>query len=154
MLSRLHGKLQGKKLLGLAVLIVVRRNNIHLNIYNAYFAHSRLNISPSASSYSVATQATSEGRRFLHGRKRKMKARKREHSAGFKTVQHASSSGKVSIEEIDADGNFVRLKNNSDEVLVQFCSSFTAKYDRLCTDLWLRDYNRELQRDESFPNVS
>lgn len=77
-----------------------------------------------------------------------MKAKKREHSAGFKTVQHASSSGKVSIEEIDADGNFVRLKNNSDEVLVQFCSAFTAMYDCLRTDLWLRDHNREGRRDE------
>lgn len=49
---------------------------------------------------------------------------------GFKTVQHASSSGNVSIEEIDADGKFVRLKNNSDEVLVfiQICVAFTAKY--------------------------
>lgn len=45
-----------------------------------------------------------------------MKAKKREHSPGFKTVQHASSSGNISIEEIDADGKFVRLKNNSDEV--------------------------------------
>uniref|UniRef100_A0A8D0EL92 Lamin n=1 Tax=Strix occidentalis caurina TaxID=311401 RepID=A0A8D0EL92_STROC len=42
-------------------------------------------------------------------------AKKRRHSAGFKIVQHASSSGNVSIEEIDADGKFVRLKNTSDE---------------------------------------
>ncbi|XP_042731489.1 lamin-L(III)-like isoform X2 [Lagopus muta] len=91
--------------------------DLEINAYRKMLEgeEQRLNISPSASSHSIATQATSEGRRFLHGRKRKMKARKREHSAGFKTVQHASSSGKVSIEEIDADGNFVRLKNNSDE---------------------------------------
>ncbi|OPJ70502.1 hypothetical protein AV530_019629 [Patagioenas fasciata monilis] len=76
----------------------------------------RLKLSPSPSSHSVATQATAQGRRFLHGKKRKMKeTRKRGHSFGFKTVQHASSSGNVSIEEIDADGKFVRLKNNSDE---------------------------------------
>ncbi|NWQ82090.1 LAML3 protein, partial [Columbina picui] len=76
----------------------------------------RLKLSPSPSSHSVATQATTQERRFLHGKKRKMKeSRKRGHSFGFKTVQHASSSGNVSIEEIDADGKFVRLKNNSDE---------------------------------------
>ncbi|NXS45460.1 LAML3 protein, partial [Balaeniceps rex] len=76
----------------------------------------RLKLSPSPSSHSTATQATSQGRRFLHGKKRKIKeAKKRGHSAGFKTVQHASSSGNVSIEEIDADGKYVRLKNNSDE---------------------------------------
>ncbi|XP_015728489.1 lamin-L(III)-like isoform X2 [Coturnix japonica] len=91
--------------------------DLEINAYRKMLEgeEQRLNISPSATSHSIATQATSEGRRFLHGRKRKMKAKKREHSAGFKTVQHASSSGKVSIEEIDADGNFVRLKNNSDE---------------------------------------
>ncbi|NWZ50146.1 LAML3 protein, partial [Haliaeetus albicilla] len=76
----------------------------------------RLKLSPSPSSHSTATQATSQGRRFLHGKKRKMKeAKERGHSAGFKTVHHASSSGNVSIEEIDAAGKFVRLKNNSDE---------------------------------------
>lgn len=43
-------------------------------------------------------------------------AKERGHHAGFKIVHHASSSGNVSIEEIDAAGKFVRLKNNSDEV--------------------------------------
>ncbi|NXT24311.1 LAML3 protein, partial [Syrrhaptes paradoxus] len=76
----------------------------------------RLQLSPSPSSHSIAPQATSQGRLFLHGKKRKMKeAKRRGYSAGFKTVQHASSSGNVSIEEIDTDGKFVRLKNNSDE---------------------------------------
>ncbi|XP_065590387.1 lamin-B3-like [Cyrtonyx montezumae] len=91
--------------------------DLEINAYRKMLEgeEQRLNISPSASSRSTATQATSEGRRFLHGRKRKMRAKKREQSAGFKTVQHASTSGKVSIEEIDVDGNFVRLKNNSDE---------------------------------------
>ncbi|NXG26478.1 LAML3 protein, partial [Grallaria varia] len=74
----------------------------------------RLKLSPSLPSRSMATPATSQGRRFLHGKKRKMKEfKKREHSAGFETIQHASASGSVSIEEIDADGKFVRLKNNS-----------------------------------------
>ncbi|KFQ37391.1 Lamin-L(III), partial [Merops nubicus] len=76
----------------------------------------RLKLSPSPSSYSTATQSTGQVRQFLPGKKRKMKeVKKRGHSAGFKIVQHASSSGNVSIEEIDADGKFVRLKNNSDE---------------------------------------
>uniref|UniRef100_A0A8C6IVX3 Uncharacterized protein n=2 Tax=Melopsittacus undulatus TaxID=13146 RepID=A0A8C6IVX3_MELUD len=75
----------------------------------------RLKLSPSLSSHSIATPATSQGRQLPQGKKRKIKARKRAHSTGFKTVQHASSSGNISIEEIDADGKFVRLKNNSDE---------------------------------------
>ncbi|KAM6125634.1 lamin-B3-like [Phoenicopterus ruber ruber] len=92
--------------------------DLEINAYRKMLEgeEQRLKLSPSPSSHSAATQATSQGRRFLHGKKRKLKeAKKRGHSAGFKTVQHASSSGNVSIEEIDADGKFVRLKNNSDE---------------------------------------
>ncbi|KAJ7409440.1 Lamin-L [Willisornis vidua] len=77
----------------------------------------RLKLSPSLSSRSMATPTTSQGRRFLLGKKRKMKeSRKRERSAVFQTIHHASASGSVSIEEIDADGKFVRLKNNSNVI--------------------------------------
>ncbi|NXN31307.1 LAML3 protein, partial [Nycticryphes semicollaris] len=92
--------------------------DLEINAYRKMLEgeEQRLKLSPSPSSHGAATQAPSQGRRFLQGKKRKMKeARKRGHSTGFKTVQHASSSGSVSIEEIDADGKFVRLKNNSEE---------------------------------------
>ncbi|NXL27574.1 LAML3 protein, partial [Glaucidium brasilianum] len=92
--------------------------DLEINAYRKMLEgeEQRLNLSSSPSSHSIATQATSQKRWFLHGKKRKMKeAKKRRHSAGFKIVQHASSSGNVSIEEIDADGKFVRLKNTSDE---------------------------------------
>ncbi|XP_051484059.1 lamin-L(III)-like isoform X2 [Apus apus] len=92
--------------------------DLEINAYRKMLEgeEQRLKLSPSPPSHSTATQATSQGRRFLQGKKRKMKeAKKRGHSAGLKTVQHASSSGNVSIEEIDEDGKFVRLKNNSDE---------------------------------------
>ncbi|NXV59382.1 LAML3 protein, partial [Molothrus ater] len=76
----------------------------------------RLKLSPSPSSHSTATQAASQGRRYLHGKKRKIKeTKKREHSAALKTIQHVSATGNISIEEIDADGKFVRLKNHSNE---------------------------------------
>ncbi|NWI31900.1 LAML3 protein, partial [Sula dactylatra] len=92
--------------------------DLEINAYRKMLEgeEQRLKLSPSPPSHSTATQATSQGRRFLHGKKRKIKeAKKKGHGTGFKTVQHASSSGNVSIEEIDADGKFVRLKNNSDE---------------------------------------
>ncbi|KAM6409723.1 lamin-B3-like [Rhynochetos jubatus] len=92
--------------------------DLELNAYRKMLEgeEQRLMLSPSSSLHGTAAQATSQGRRFLYGKKRKMKeTKKRGHSAGFKTVQHASSSGHISIEEIDADGKFVRLKNNSDE---------------------------------------
>ncbi|XP_068814098.1 lamin-B3 isoform X2 [Struthio camelus] len=93
--------------------------DLEINAYRKMLEgeEQRLKLSPSPSSRGTATQATtSQGRRFLHGRKRKMKeAKMRGRSTGFKTVQHASSSGNVSIEEIDTEGKFVRLRNNSDE---------------------------------------
>ncbi|NXF02200.1 LAML3 protein, partial [Smithornis capensis] len=92
--------------------------DLEINAYRKMLEgeEQRLRLSSSSSSHSMATQATSQGRRFLHGKKRKMKEfKKRAHKAAFKTIQHSSASGSVSIEEIDVDGKFVRLKNNSDE---------------------------------------
>uniref|UniRef100_A0A8C5TV33 LAML3 protein n=1 Tax=Malurus cyaneus samueli TaxID=2593467 RepID=A0A8C5TV33_9PASS len=92
--------------------------DLEINAYRKMLEgeEQRLKLSPSPSAHSTATQAASQGRRFLHGKKRKLKeAKKREHSAAFKTIQHVSATGNISIEEIDADGKFVRLKNHSDE---------------------------------------
>uniref|UniRef100_A0A8D0G698 Lamin-L(III) n=1 Tax=Sphenodon punctatus TaxID=8508 RepID=A0A8D0G698_SPHPU len=93
--------------------------DLEINAYRKMLEgeEQRLKLSSSPSSQSVGTQAaTSQSRRFLQGKKRKLKeAKKGEHSVSFKIVQHASSSGNVSIEEIDTEGKFVKLKNNSDE---------------------------------------
>ncbi|NWV20043.1 LAML3 protein, partial [Origma solitaria] len=92
--------------------------DLEINAYRKMLEgeEQRLKLSPSPPSHSTATQATSQGRRFLQGKKRKLKeAKKREHSAAFKTIQHVSATGNISIEEIDEDGKFVRLKNHSDE---------------------------------------
>ncbi|XP_069722897.1 lamin-B3-like isoform X1 [Phaenicophaeus curvirostris] len=92
--------------------------DLEINAYRKMLEgeEQRLKLSPSQSSHSAATQEASQGRRFLHGRKRKIKeVKKRGHRAGFKSVDYTSSSGNVSIEEIDPDGKFVRLKNNSDQ---------------------------------------
>ncbi|KAM6426227.1 lamin-B3-like isoform 2-T2 [Liasis olivaceus] len=60
---------------------------------------------------------TSQGHRlFLQGRKRKRaSAKKPAHSLSFKVVQRASSSGSISIEDIDMEGKFIKIKNNSDK---------------------------------------
>ncbi|XP_041324881.1 lamin-L(III)-like isoform X2 [Pyrgilauda ruficollis] len=92
--------------------------DLEINAYRKMLEgeEQRLKLSPSPSSHSTATQAASQGRRYLHGKKRKIKeTKKREHSAALKTIQHVSATGNISIEEIDADGKFVRLKNHSDE---------------------------------------
>ncbi|XP_077173369.1 lamin-B3-like isoform X2 [Paroedura picta] len=76
----------------------------------------RLGISEPALESVGVCSATSRGRLFLQGKKRKRTpADKRGPKIGFKDVQHASSSGSISIEEIDGEGRFVRIKNNSDQ---------------------------------------
>ncbi|NXE60212.1 LAML3 protein, partial [Calcarius ornatus] len=92
--------------------------DLEINAYRKMLEgeEQRLKLSPSPSSQGTATQAASQGRRYLHGKKRKIKeTKKREHSAALKTIQHVSATGNISIEEIDADGKFVRLKNHSNE---------------------------------------
>ncbi|NXP43719.1 LAML3 protein, partial [Heliornis fulica] len=92
--------------------------DLEINAYRKMLEgeEQRLKLSPSPSSRSTASQGTTQGRQILYGKRRKTKeARKRGQTAEFKTVQHASCSGNVSIEEIDADGKFVRLRNNSDK---------------------------------------
>ncbi|XP_064245150.1 lamin-B3-like isoform X1 [Passer domesticus] len=92
--------------------------DLEINAYRKMLEgeEQRLKLSPSVASHSTATQAASQGRRYLHGKKRKIKeTKKKEHSAALKTIQHVSATGNISIEEIDADGKFVRLKNHSDE---------------------------------------
>ncbi|XP_058012447.1 lamin-L(III)-like [Ahaetulla prasina] len=59
----------------------------------------------------------SHGQRlFLQGKKRRRaSAKKQAHSLSFKVVQRASSSGSISIEDIDVEGTFIKIKNNSDK---------------------------------------
>ncbi|XP_027742846.1 lamin-L(III)-like isoform X3 [Empidonax traillii] len=130
--------------------------DLEINAYRKMLEgeEQRLRLSPSPSSRSMATPATGRGRRILHGKKRKVKeSKKRECGAAIKTVQHASASGNISIEEIDADGKFVRLKNNSDEdqplhgwvlrrhigsvsdVTYKFPSQFTLQAGQVVTEL-------------------
>ncbi|NWS27124.1 LAML3 protein, partial [Polioptila caerulea] len=91
--------------------------DLEINAYRKMLEgeEQRLKLSPSPSSHSTATQAASQGRRFLHGKRKIRETKKRERSAASKTVQHVSATGNISIEEIDADGKFVRLKNHSDK---------------------------------------
>ncbi|XP_044135511.1 lamin-L(III)-like isoform X2 [Bufo gargarizans] len=72
----------------------------------------RLKLSPSPSHRSSPRQAS----RLLRGKKRKLEEKERgEGRPGYKIIQEASSSGPVSIEEIDLEGKYLRLVNNSDE---------------------------------------
>ncbi|XP_056428121.1 lamin-L(III)-like isoform X4 [Hyla sarda] len=71
----------------------------------------RLKLSPSPSQKSSVSWISQ-----TRGKKRKLEESERgERRQGFKIIQEASSSGPVSIEEIDPEGKYLRLVNNSDE---------------------------------------
>ncbi|XP_066503957.1 lamin L3 [Hoplias malabaricus] len=74
----------------------------------------RLNLSPSPSQHSSVSRTRTQATR-----KAWTKKRKHEGSSGlspsYKVSQHSSSRGGVSIDEIDLQGNFIKLRNNSDK---------------------------------------
>ncbi|XP_069622201.1 lamin-B3-like isoform X2 [Ranitomeya imitator] len=77
----------------------------------------RLKLSPSPSQRSkVSRISTSQSSRSLRGKKRKLdESESGESRPGYKIIQEASSSGPVSIEEMDPEGKYLRLVNTSDE---------------------------------------
>ncbi|KAJ8247596.1 hypothetical protein GJAV_G00248120 [Gymnothorax javanicus] len=71
----------------------------------------RLNLSPSPSQHGPVSRTRKlPGKR---GKKRKLESRS-SMSPGYKISQHASAQGSVSIDEIDMDGNYIKLRNNSE----------------------------------------
>ncbi|OCT89660.1 hypothetical protein XELAEV_18018277mg [Xenopus laevis] len=77
----------------------------------------RLKLSPSPSQRSTVSRAsTSQTSRLLRGKKRKLDETGRSVTKrSYKVVQQASSTGPVSVEDIDPEGNYVRLLNNTEE---------------------------------------
>ncbi|XP_069839783.1 lamin-B3-like isoform X4 [Dendropsophus ebraccatus] len=78
----------------------------------------RLKLSPSPSQKgSVSRTSSSHTSRLMRGgKKRKLEECEREESRpGYKIIQEASSSGPVAIEELDPEGKYLRLVNNSDK---------------------------------------
>ncbi|XP_075064009.1 lamin-B3-like isoform X3 [Mixophyes fleayi] len=77
----------------------------------------RLKLSPSPSQRTrVSRTSSSQRSHVVRGKKRKLE--EGDSGAcrpGYKIIQEASSSGPVSIEEIDPEGKYLKLVNNSDE---------------------------------------
>nr|XP_033776483.1 lamin-L(III)-like isoform X2 [Geotrypetes seraphini] len=74
----------------------------------------RLKLSPGSSP--AARVSTSHGSQLLRGKKRKIEETEREEAeSGFRIIQRSSTSGRLTVDEIDPDGKFVRIKNNSNE---------------------------------------
>ncbi|XP_075438293.1 lamin-B3-like [Ascaphus truei] len=76
----------------------------------------RLRLSPGSSKRSpVSRTSTSPTGRILRGKRKLEGSETAEGRRGYKIVQQASSTGRVAVDEIDPQGKFVRLLNNSQE---------------------------------------
>uniref|UniRef100_A0A8C4TDQ0 Lamin-L(III)-like n=1 Tax=Erpetoichthys calabaricus TaxID=27687 RepID=A0A8C4TDQ0_ERPCA len=75
----------------------------------------RLNLSPSPSQRAAVPRTSgTRGSQRGRGKKRKLEE-KRSRTSSYKVSQHSSSIGRASIDEIDLDGKFIKLRNNSEE---------------------------------------
>ncbi|XP_061102385.1 lamin L3 isoform X2 [Conger conger] len=73
----------------------------------------RLNLSPSPAQHAPVSRTHLQAGRRQRGKKRKLEGRA-SLSPGYKISQHASAQGSVSIDEIDFEGTYIKLRNNSE----------------------------------------
>ncbi|XP_074023029.1 lamin-B1 [Numenius arquata] len=76
----------------------------------------RLKLSPSPSSrVTVSRASSSRSVRTTRGKRKRVDVEESEASSSVSISHSASATGNVSIEEIDVDGKFIRLKNTSEQ---------------------------------------
>ncbi|XP_067886050.1 lamin-B1 isoform X2 [Heterodontus francisci] len=76
----------------------------------------RLKLSSSPSSRVTVSRATSSRSvRTTRGKRKRIDVEESEASSSVSISHHASATGNVVIEEVDVDGKFIRLKNNSEQ---------------------------------------
>ncbi|XP_040271911.1 lamin-B1 isoform X2 [Bufo bufo] len=76
----------------------------------------RLKLSPSPSSrVTVSRASSSRSVRTTRGKRKRVDVEESEASSSVSIAHSASASGNVAVEELDVDGKFIRLKNNSDQ---------------------------------------
>ncbi|XP_010187709.1 PREDICTED: lamin-B1-like, partial [Mesitornis unicolor] len=76
----------------------------------------RLNLSPSPySRVTVSRASSSRNVRTTRGKRKRIAVEESEASSSVSICHSASSTGNVSIEEIDVDGKFIRVKNTSEQ---------------------------------------
>uniref|UniRef100_A0A8C5PG06 Lamin B1 n=1 Tax=Leptobrachium leishanense TaxID=445787 RepID=A0A8C5PG06_9ANUR len=76
----------------------------------------RLQLSPSPSSrVTVSRASSSRSVRTTRGKRKRVDVEESEASSSVSIAHSASATGNVCIDELDVDGKFVRLKNNSEQ---------------------------------------
>uniref|UniRef100_A0A8C1VGR9 Lamin B1 n=1 Tax=Cyprinus carpio TaxID=7962 RepID=A0A8C1VGR9_CYPCA len=92
----------------------------------------RLKLSPSPSSrVTVSRASSSRSVRTTRGKRKRVDVEESEASSSVSIAHSASATGSVCIDELDVDGNFIRLHNNSDQVCLsdrRHTNSFTAQH--------------------------
>uniref|UniRef100_A0A8C5MYM1 Lamin B1 n=1 Tax=Leptobrachium leishanense TaxID=445787 RepID=A0A8C5MYM1_9ANUR len=77
----------------------------------------RLQLSPSPSSrVTVSRASSSRSVRTTRGKRKRVDVEESEASSSVSIAHSASATGNVCIDELDVDGKFVRLKNNSEQI--------------------------------------
>lgn len=64
----------------------------------------------------VSRASSSRAVRTTRGKRKRVDVEESEASSSVSIAHTASATGNVSIEELDVDGKFIKLKNNADEV--------------------------------------
>lgn len=76
----------------------------------------RLKLSPSPSSkVTVSRASSSRSVRTTRGKRKRLDVEESEASSSVTIAHSASATGNISVEEIDVDGKFIRLKNTSEQ---------------------------------------
>uniref|UniRef100_A0A8C1X0N9 Lamin B1 n=1 Tax=Cyprinus carpio TaxID=7962 RepID=A0A8C1X0N9_CYPCA len=76
----------------------------------------RLKLSPSPSSrVTVSRASSSRSVRTTRGKRKRVDVEESEASSSVSIAHSASATGSVCIDELDVDGNFIRLHNNSEQ---------------------------------------
>nr|XP_033784876.1 lamin-B1 isoform X2 [Geotrypetes seraphini] len=75
----------------------------------------RLKLSPSPSRVTVSRASSSRSVRTTRGKRKRVDVEESEASSSISISHSASATGNISIEEIDVDGKFIRLKNSSEQ---------------------------------------
>ncbi|XP_078251713.1 lamin-B1-like, partial [Rhinoraja longicauda] len=76
----------------------------------------RLKLSPSPSSRVTVSRATSSRSvRTARGKRKRVDVEESEASSSVRICHQAFATGNIGLEELDVDGKFIRLKNNSEQ---------------------------------------
>ncbi|NXF41798.1 LMNB1 protein, partial [Nyctibius bracteatus] len=98
----------------------------------------RLKVCLGPSSQVTVSRASSHTVHRTRGKKRKIEVEESEASSSVSIFNSASATGKVSIEEIDIDGKFIRLKNISKQALYNAIRPFTFTKRQLSFMFYMR----------------